>query len=217
MFITSSCYNEPGNTYLFDLYGAVCNMLSFMVSSSSYVLRRLFVFCFEWFFQQCICCTFSAQVCRYQGAHLDLPLKWSRTHFSLSNMHYVCVCICVAWRQVILRARSAVQTSPGACWEEEAWWQGKTWSFCRASQQTQPTDISEDSLSVAMHVIRQRGDGQRGRAVTDVAPNTPVRILSQRLAQMLASRMKIEGLWQPKARQPLRTREVWKHNTASRL
>ena len=134
---------------------------------------NVFSFFFFVVVKRYICCAFGAQVCGDQRAHLDLSTKWRRLCLVLAE------CVCVqAGREVSVRARSAVKARPSACWEEEAWWQRKTWSFCRAGQQTQHTDISKDGLSLAMHVIRRRRDSQHGCGVIDVAPNSPIHIPS---------------------------------------
>lgn len=150
---TSSYYNEPGNIYLFNFYWAVCNMLSFLVSSKSCALQaNVFILLLLVVVKRYICCAFRSTSMRWSGSTIGFVSEVK----TFSPMW--CVFMCELGGEVSVRARSAVKPSPSACWEEEAWWQRKTWSFCRARQQTRPTDIGKDGLSLAMHVMRRRRD-----------------------------------------------------------
>lgn len=228
MLLTFSCYIGPGNIYVFNLYGAVCNMLSFLVSFKSCVLCGLMQVCVFFLFsvvRQYICCAFSTQVCSDLRANLDMSLQWKRMLSVLAVRAHngaTCVCLCVhacvhARREVSIRACSAVKPSPSACREGETWWQRKTRSFCGASQQTQPTDISEDGLSLAMHVIRRHGDSQHGRGVIDVAPNSPVQILFLKVSTRVGISDENSRFAARKSLASHAGRGVWKLDVASRL
>lgn len=69
-------------------HGLIYGQLRLLCAQLANVFFLLFVVV-----KRCICCTFRAQACGDQGAHLDLPLKWRRApSVSAACMSVYCMC-----------------------------------------------------------------------------------------------------------------------------
>lgn len=134
MFPGSSFLNEPGNIHPSNLYQAVCNMLSFLGSSKSYVLcRQMFLFSLLWLSGDTSVVHLER---KYAMIREDVWIFfWSEE----GRLKSRAMCACLrARREVSVRASSAVKKSPSASWEEEAWWQSSNSELLRG----QPTDTA---------------------------------------------------------------------------